>query len=118
MNLKEFTKNVICSITDAVKECQDTMNNGSVINPAPTNDSSIRDVEFDVALSLSSDVGGGFGINVLPVQIDAKTSKLSSEVTRVRFSVPIIYSTKKSDKKSDTVPNASILDDGPDVIVT
>lgn len=104
MELKDFVKGVIFDITNAVKECQQELNNGAII--CPTNSSSkekvlsdeglltISNIDFEVSVSVGSSnetggkitvmsaiISGGFGIG--------NTTK-DENVSKVRFSIPVV----------------------------
>lgn len=109
MELKEFIVDALKDITDAVKECQQNINNGAIF--APTNASSdnfivtdqgeltVSNIEFDVAVTAATEntdgISGGGGINVMGVTIGAKGSNedkaTESHTSRIKFSIPVIY---------------------------
>ena len=99
MELKEFIKGVLADITNAIKESQDELNNGVVVNPGSVSSTgayatrgfAANDIDFDVALTVSTDRENGIGINVLSSQFGRNTSKEMSEISRVKFSIPILY---------------------------
>lgn len=111
MELKDFIKEVLADITNAVNESRKELKNGSVIAPSTpvqvqsgmsfksissSYTAKTSDIEFEVAVSVE-DTGGKQGhINVLSsvVGFGLGTDKKSSntEISRIKFSIPIIYS--------------------------
>lgn len=102
MELKEFIAETLFEIQqgveDAIRKTQ-THDTAGAINPvfgteARTSSSNIREVSFDIAVTVndkSTDKIGG-GIKVMGVGIGAKveTNAESSHVSRIQFSIPII----------------------------
>lgn len=125
MELKEFIKGVISDITNAVKECQDEVQNGSIISPPNGSTEQrmslqnrpyeISHIDFEVAITAETKTTeskeGGIGISVLSAFIGGKTSDdetLNSEnVSKVRFSIPIVLppSDTKEEKDIKVIPN-------------
>ena len=116
MELKEFIKQVLSDVTGAVKECQEDLKNGSVVNPGrkdqiggwPAVTCEVKQVEFDVALSTSAEGEGRAFISVLGGRI----ARGSTEVSRVRFSIPVLLppSADNDAQRGETAPRASYLD--------
>lgn len=121
MELKDFIKNVLSDIANAVKESQTELKDVAIVNPPSSTSQyaggtishyAIKDVEFDIALSASSEKGGKAGISVLAGNL-ASTSR---ESTRVKFSIPVSlsagvreqYVTSKNPKPSCDEPTATI----------
>ena len=126
MDLKEFITETISAIVDATSELQGKYDEDDIIINPPSNRSSdeaylpensgykyrrVQSIEFDVAVSASSDTSGGgkAGIKVMSLELGAKGEKsVSSEkVSRVSFSVPITLrpSSHEASNKSIHVPN-------------
>ncbi len=125
MELKEFIKGVISDITNAIKECQNEIQNGSIISPPNGSTGQhmsiqnrayeISHIDFEVAISAETKTTeskeGGIGINVLSAFIGGKTSDnetLNSEnVSRVKFSIPIVLppSNAKEERDIKVIPN-------------
>ena len=91
MELKDFVKGVIFDITNAVKECQQELNNGAIICPTNSNTKeqvfsdkdgslTISNVDFEVSVSVGSSNETGGKIN---------TTK-DENVSKVRFSIPVV----------------------------
>ena len=109
MELKQFITEALRDITDAVKDCQQNVGNGAIF--APTNadggtvirakqgNLTVSSVEFDVAVTASSEntdgISGGGGINVLGMQFGAKGNnedKVAEATTsRIKFAIPVVY---------------------------
>ena len=125
MELKEFIKGVISDITNAVKECQDEIQNGSIVSPPNGNAKQtmsiqgrifeISHVDFDVAITAETKTTeskeGGAGIKVLSGFIGGKIEDgktLNSEnISQVRFSIPIVLPPSDAKEKKDikVIPN-------------
>lgn len=113
MDLKDFIKQVIADITDAIKESQDSLKNGCVVNPTieyinkagyREKERKTNEIEFDIALTVSSDNHGSISIAPFGTGIDRGTSELN----RVKFSVSVCYPQPQSNnfpsKPGDKMP--------------
>ena len=112
MELKEFIKNVLIDISTAIEESQDALSSNACTAPLIASGDSatairtemgyakISDIDFDVAVTTetkdgsSSEMGGG--IRVLDViklggRGVEEAHSLSQSVSRVRFSIPVVY---------------------------
>ena len=97
MELKDFVKTVISDVVNAIVESQKDLNGVAIVNPAskiinhvgPTKDYFFdpQNLEFDIAISASNDKG----ISVLSSLVGGKIDRENSEVSRVKFSIPIVY---------------------------
>ena len=105
MELKDFVKGVIFDITNAVKECQQELDNGAII--CPTNSGAkeqvlsrkdgaltVSNVDFEVSVSVGSSNETGGKITVLSAVISGgfgsgNTTK-DENVSKVRFSIPVV----------------------------
>jgi len=113
MELKEFIKTTLVDIVEGIELAQNELKSKNcVINPAERKDTRKRkatgsadayigdtkEVEFEVALSQIDSAEGKFGLGVWFANIGAggqtKTDEQNSSVTNIKFSVPIIYTTK------------------------
>ena len=118
MELKEFIKEVLADITNAISESQSELNNGSIISPSLPNAISTKTIEdsknnrlisqidFEVALvtenkqNNSKEIGGN--IKVLSAGLNGDKSNRIENVSHIRFSIPIVlpfYSVKSSYEK-------------------
>ncbi|HEY0863803.1 MAG TPA: hypothetical protein VGD97_06830 [Lacunisphaera sp.] len=114
MNLKDFISSTICEIIDGVADAQGK-SPAELINPdalyqadhAPRTHFAVRGggvvhmVEFDVAVTVESSSEGkvGAGIKVFAVGDaggSASTADKSSQVSRIKFSVPIAFPRKRN----------------------
>lgn len=112
LNLKDFISSTICEIIDGVTEAQ-AKSHSELINPdafyradhAPKTHFSVRGgglvhmVDFDVAVTVESSSEGkvGAGIKVFSVggaEGSTSTADKSSQVSRIKFSVPIAFPRK------------------------
>lgn len=109
MDLKDFVKGVILDVTNAVKECQDEVDNGAIISPTNRKASEaieaekgilqVSYIDFEVAVTAGTTTGinGEIGgrIKVLSSLIGGKIGEESQErdesISKVKFSIPIIY---------------------------
>lgn len=105
MELKDFVKGVIFDITNAVKECQQELDNGAIICPTNSNTKeqvfsdkdgslTISNVDFEVSVSVGSSNETGGKITVLSAVISGgfgsgNTTK-DENVSKVRFSIPVV----------------------------
>lgn len=133
MELKEFIKEVVSDVTNAIKECQEELNNGAIISP--TNHraeekvksiygySKISYIDFEVAVtavtSIGSngetqkgvEVGGSFlGINVGGKFGGGATNedkRVNENTSKIRFSIPLAYPTYEA-KENVTHVSASL----------
>lgn len=109
MELKEFIKTAITDITEAVSELQSELSNGAIVNPTLQNpialktltiDNEIRPIEqlaFDVAVTATEasgiDGSAKAGISIFGAKIGTESSAKTENVSRLTFSVPIIFPT-------------------------
>jgi hypothetical protein len=109
VELKEFVTETLTQIIDGVKAAQEHAKGvGAAVSPkglyapkagekswyAGQNATPVHMIEFDVAVSASSDdkAKGGAGLFVGPVALGAQgeTGTSSGTVSRIRFNVPMI----------------------------
>lgn len=122
MELKDFIKEVIRDITDAVKECQEELDNGAIISPTNSTisekiksyngDLKISYIDFEVAVTATSsveengetkagiEVGGSvFGINVagkLKAKVKNEGNKqIDENISKINFSIPVVYPSQR-----------------------
>lgn len=108
MELKDFIKDTIRAIAEATTELQDELGpKGILLNP-PTNGRDqtvfvegdnryhhrpVKDVEFDVALTVGRSGSGAAGakakIAIFEASIGGEMSGSSQQVSRLKFSVPL-----------------------------
>lgn len=108
MELKDFIKDTIRAIAEATTELQDELGpQGILVNP-PTNgrDQSVfvegdkrfyhrpvKDVEFDVALTVEKSGSGSAGakvkIAIIEANLGGEMAGSSQQVSRLKFSVPL-----------------------------
>jgi len=123
MDLKDFVKETVASIAEATTELQDELaEHGVIINPPRTDANNgdafdpkatikpkltIIDVQFDVAVSASSETSGGGGakLKVFSVGVDGKAehAKSSEQISRINFKLPI--SLKPSSAEAEVADN-------------
>ncbi|MBD5209433.1 MAG: hypothetical protein HDS80_05770 [Bacteroidales bacterium] len=120
MELKEFVVSALRDITDAVKECQESIGNGAIFAPTNTKasniinskngDLAVSEISFDVAVTASSQstdgLSGKGGINVMGFSLGAKgeneNKATEASTSRIRFSIPVVYPPTEVDKKPRT----------------
>lgn len=108
MELKEFIKDAISAIAEATTELQDELGpKGILINP-PTNGRDqtvfvegdkryyhrpVKEVEFDVALTVGKTSSGSAGakvkIAILEANVGGEMEGSSQQVSRLKFSIPL-----------------------------
>lgn len=101
MDLKQFIKQAITDISEAVVECQNEIKNGTTINPLMrfTNIDMSRDsiytLNFDVAVTASSENNNGKRVGASIKVVEAAFGKdatiAKSAATRITFCVPISF---------------------------
>ena len=107
MELKDFIKQVIQEVTDAVTESQMEITNGSVVAPSlseATGDYisminnkklSVSKIEFDVSVELeeSSHTDKGVKGDLKIVSAKAENTTLRKDLTthRIKFDVPVVF---------------------------
>ena len=102
MKLREFVRSTLIDILGGISDAQDEIASSGkaigTINPRFTTRGELkRDIEFDVAITVeesTTDSARG-GINVVALDLGGKIESLqtSSNVSRVRFAVPVIGQT-------------------------
>lgn len=108
MDLKDFIKETISSISEATAELQVSLGSlGVILNPPVDAEdgnvyragskhtySRIQTIEFDVAVTASADTSGGAkgGLKVLSFEFGAEGthSRQSEQVSRVKFGIPLV----------------------------
>ncbi|WP_417602023.1 hypothetical protein [Pararhodobacter oceanensis] len=119
MNLQEFITQTIEGIVDATSQLQKKYETeGIIINPpiSDTDRDSFREgsdlhtfrrieiIEFDVAVTAASEsVGGGkAGLRIFSAEagLEGKHERRSEEISRVRFSIPIVLAPSNAERKN------------------
>lgn len=118
MTLKEFIKTSIIDITSAIKECQDEIKNGTILCPDNVNSESristigktlnVSYIDFDVSVSAETveekNSNGCVSLNIVSIakldigSNDDSTGK-ETNVSRIKFSIPIVYPHHHVEKK-------------------
>ena len=127
MELKEFIKEVILDITNAIDELKSELPNDAIIAPTNSNtDQKVNSdvgvlevsyVDFEVAVTAASTddtkKSAGGGIKVLAISIGGGTEKgnkeLSERISRIKFSIPIVYPSTSVKKRPQTGGKAVLL---------
>jgi len=109
MELKEFVSETLTQIIAGVKKAQDKNNGDDLINPKiaihgdkgnsiageVNNRNVVHDVQFDVAVTAidsdSSKAKIGVVSGIFNAGAEGKTENKNSSVTKIKFTVPIIY---------------------------
>lgn len=109
MELKEFVKLVISDITNAVKECQEEIDNGAII--CPTSDSItgfriedntkavISNIEFELSVSETSlnESSNGIGVTSFIVgKLNNGHKNENENLSKIKFSIPVVLPKSKS----------------------
>jgi len=122
MQLKEFISETLKAIIDATSELQKEYDaKGVTINPPTSHNGGalvhedsgsdtfrrVETVEFDVAVSASTETGGSgkAGVTVFGVEVgaDGKRGKRNEQVSRIRFSIPIALAESDLAKRNKKV---------------
>lgn len=121
MDLQTFVKTTLIQIISGVKDAGEEITKcgiSAVINPrlAHATHSNPKDVEFDVAVTVSaSDTGGGkAGLKIASLEIGGGKERRTETqaVSRIRFAVPIAMPGKAIDQYERTAPRQTHADDG------
>lgn len=119
MELKEFIKAAITDITDAISELQNELGNNAVVSPPMPSPIALKtlqqegknrlisDIDFNVAITVGSvdSMEGNAGAGILQVfsaKVNAGNESRSEKVSRISFSIPVIYPT--AEVKTDREP--------------
>lgn len=121
MELKDFIMGVISDVTNAISECQNLLNNGSIISPSNVKKTdngvnskdgylSVSNIDFEVSVFAGevteSECRIGGKIQVLGLTISTNggnDNKYTNEhISKVKFSVPVIYPVTKVQEKPRT----------------
>lgn len=106
MELKDFIKGVIFDITNAVKECQQELDNGAIIapsniywsktqvNPEGKGSLTVSDIDFEVSVSVgsSNEVSGKITVlsAIVAGGIGGGNTTKDENVSKVKFSIPVV----------------------------
>ncbi len=118
MELKEFIKAAITDITGAISELQNEIGSDTVVSPpmpAPITLKTLRqdgrnrlisDINFDVAITVGSvdSKDGSAGASLLQVfsaKVNSGNESRIENVSRLTFSIPVIYPTAEFDTDID-----------------
>lgn len=106
MELKDFIKQVIQEVTDAVTESQREITNGSVVAPylnGTTGDYlnvsgklfSVSKIEFDVSVELEESSNTEKGIKgdlrIVSAKADTTANRRDLTAHRIKFDVPVVF---------------------------
>lgn len=109
MELKQFITNTLNDIIDGIADSQaHAREKNAVVNAASVNDREymkqyshkyhVHDIEFDIALTVTQEdkAKGGVGaiISVFSIGVVGEDNLTNSSVTRVKFSVPVLFPTE------------------------
>lgn len=106
MELKDFIKGTISDIALAINELNKELSDiGLTVNPKDASNSNnsfvrlngndderaIKEIEFNLSISVSDSTerGGGLKINVVSAGINKETSNCA--ISTVKFSIPVVY---------------------------
>ena len=103
MELKEFIKETISSIADAVYELnEEKSENGLIVNPSKmkwkgeSNDlyedgRIIKNIEFNLSVQASDKNGTGIGLKINIVNAGIGNEKTNSTISTIKFSIPVAF---------------------------
>ncbi|MFT0551416.1 trypco2 family protein [Bacteroides thetaiotaomicron] len=107
MELKEFIKETISSISDAIYELnEEKTENGLIVNPSKikwkgeTNDlyedgRIIKNIEFNLSVQASDKNGTGVGLKINIVNAGIGNEKTNSTISTIKFSIPVAFPLQK-----------------------
>lgn len=99
MELQQFITESLKQIMTGISKAQEDDANTGTINAYNTSMLPIKEIEFDVAVTVNEEQGtnGGIGIFAGAIGVGAKGQSLSSNssVSRIKFSIPVIFSEQK-----------------------
>lgn len=107
MELKEFIKETISSIADAVYELnEEKSENGLIVNPSKikwkgeNNDlyedgRIIRNIEFNLSVQASDKNGTGIGLKINIVNAGIGNETTNSTTSTISFSIPVAFPLEK-----------------------
>lgn len=107
MDLREFVSVALSQIVDGILDAQNYVKDKrAIINPAQNSEGLyiprfkdrayfIRDVEFDVAITITSEdkSRGGIGVvaSFIGAGLEAETRQADSNVSKIKFSIPVLF---------------------------
>lgn len=105
MELKDFIKGVVADVTNAIKECQDELDNGTILSPINTDTKegiktkdgflTVSKIDFEVSVSTSSTNEIGGKINVISAIVNggvgSESKSSDNNISKIKFSIPLIY---------------------------
>lgn len=125
MDIKDFIKETVSAIVDATSELQEEYEQKNVIINPPVSVQErdlyeedgaghtyrrVEIVDFDIAVTASSETGGGgkAGLRILSVEagVDGKHVRSSEHASRVKFSIPITLSPSGAETRNKEVLEA------------
>ena len=97
MELDAFVTKTLVQIVKGVSKAQDIINKSKKVGdasivPVSNDQSDLRsDVKFDVAVTVSGSAGADAKLAVLQIGAGAKGSIENTKVSRITFTVPVVY---------------------------
>lgn len=103
MEIKEFIKETISGISDAIQELnKEKRGMGLVVSPSifssrggscPKYEDgrSIEKIEFNLSVTITDKAGSGGGLKISIVQAGISTECANSSVSTIRFSIPVVF---------------------------
>jgi hypothetical protein len=122
MDLKGFIKETIAAIVESTSELQAQFEGvGVIVNPPVSNKERdlyehenlshryrrVETIEFDVAVTAATETSGGAkaGLKIFTAELgaDGKHARNHEEVSRVKFSIPIVLSPANAEQANKTL---------------
>lgn len=94
MNLQDFIKETLVEIMQGVRDAQQEIGANTSGEPATVTGTIVgsnvlQQVDFDVAVTTTSESGGGAKVSVLGIGAGMDGKSSTEAVSRIKFSVPI-----------------------------
>ena len=99
MDLREFVQDVLFDIIEGVHEAADRVRDAHTARELrgavnPRSNSATRDVEFDVALTVSKKNDAELGVRVPLLSAGGNRERTEQLTSRVKFTVPIAFASQ------------------------
>lgn len=99
MDLKEFVRDVVLEVIRGVNEAADIVreaHSAEALRGAvnPQSKAATRDIEFDVAITVSRKTGAELGVRVPVLSAGGGIDRGEQRTSRVKFSVPVAFASQ------------------------
>ena len=103
MGLQQFVRDALVEVISGVHEAAEQVREKHVGSPSlrgainPEHGRGVSDVQFEVAVTVSSGKKGGMGLRVPYISASGELSATEQAVNRIRFSVPVAFASQPVD---------------------